>query len=158
MDRKSHSRKGSAGFTLIELLVVIAIIGILAAAGAVGYQNYTNDARINSAEKINSDILSYMHTVRATAMGGLTLDTSISNCDADDADCVTQLVAKLTADGYQALVDGAARDAGDTEIVLIGGVITLCTVIVPDTAASPCPAAPVAGTQTNYVYSTVSGW
>ena len=155
---KMVKRSREEGFTLIELLVVIAIIGVLAAAGVVGYQNYTTDARINSAEKINSDVLSYIQTLRATAMGGLTLDTAVSSCTADDAACVTQVITKLASDGYQAVADGAARNAGDSEVALIGGVITVCTVITPNTTASPCPAAPTVGTQTDYVYSTVGAW
>ncbi len=153
-----RTRKREDGFTLIELLVVIAIIGVLAAAGVVGYQNYTSDARINSAEKINKDVLGYLQSVRAAAMGGITLDTAVSSCTADDAACVTQLITKLASDGYQAVADGAARSAGDTEVALIGAVITVCTVITPNTAASPCPAAPTVGTQTDYVYSTVGAW
>ncbi len=153
-----QTRRGEGGFTLIELLVVIAIIGVLAAAGVVGYQNYTTDARINSAEKINKDVLSYLQTVRSTAMGGITLDTAVSSCTADDATCVTEVIAKLAADGYQTVADGAGRNAGDTEIALIGGVITACTVITPDTTTSPCPAAPTAGVQTDYVYGTVGAW
>ena len=155
---KMVKRSREEGFTLIELLVVIAIIGVLAAAGVVGYQNYTTDARINSAEKINSDVLSYIQTLRATAMGGLTLDTAVSSCTADDAACVTQVITKLASDGYQAVADGAARNAGDSEVALIGGVITVCTVITPNTTTSPCPVAPTVGTQTDYVYSTVGAW
>lgn len=143
------------GFTLIELLVVIAIIGVLAAAGVVGYQNYTSDARINSAEKINGDVFSYVQTVRASAAGGLAAsDTVVIACDADDADCTAALITKLTADGYTTGADASAANSGDTEIVALAtGGVGICTLITP---SATC--ATTVGTQTDYVYSVVPAW
>jgi type IV pilus assembly protein PilA len=146
------------GFTLIELLVVIAIIGVLAAAGVVGYQNYTDDARINSAEKINGDIRAYIQSVRASAMGGLTqTDATVLACASDVTACAVAIATKLTADGYVAGADASAASSGDSEIVALtgagGGGVGICTLITP---AATC--ATTAGTQTDYVYSVIATW
>ncbi len=153
-----RNKRKQSGFTLIELLVVIAIIGVLAAAGVVGYQNYTDDARINSAEKINGDIFSYVQTVSATASAGLnSSDTVIAACGSDVTACATAIATKLTADGFVAGADASASASGDSEIVAItatgGGGIGVCTLITPSATCGT-----TVGTQTDYVYSVVATW
>ena len=119
--------KRERGFTLIELLVVIAIIGILAAAGTIGYQNYIDDARQNTAEKIHSEVASYIQTIRASATGGLTLDSAVSSCTASNAACAAQFRTKLGNDGYTVAADGAgSASAGDVVITEAAGGMIVC--------------------------------
>lgn len=130
-------KKRERGFTLIELLVVIAIIGILAAAGTIGYQNYIDDARQNTADKISSEIASYIQTVRASAGGGLTLDAAVSSCTADSTACRDQLVTKLTTDGYTVAATTPAAAAAATALIGDGtNGITVCTLVAADDACT----------------------
>lgn len=144
------------GFTLIELLVVVAIIGILAAVGVVAYSGYTAGAKKSASKSNQSSVIKFVASelkkcdINGDGSAKLMNHASLT-CDDryTDASLATAIEAgtsdfknPYSTKDPAVKKDGATTVAGQTNVSVTGGVVTIATCFAKGgSAPDDCPGA-----------------
>ena len=121
------TKHSESGFTLIELLIVVAILGLLAAVGIPQYQGYQQQAKINSAKALHTEMVKLVGAEIAKCSAGaanvLANSSQETACTSDAAalDDVFAAYGNAKSDnpygGNDPYVTAASNTPGETSIV-----------------------------------------